>query len=503
MTKSEKFMEKLRKRKKTNRNKTVIQSEMVIKKSIFKIVSFLVIASLNWTGLSAVGYTVSYFNDTENSTTNTYTAGTLNAELSVADDFSPAVVPTQTSACDIAINSTGSLEFQYDLVAENFSGDTLLCDNLNLVAKLGAAQIYSGKLNSFNVPATILASLASANLNLEVSLPDSADSELGNKTCTFDLKLDAWQTNSVDNLQGFSDTKTISNTVNSGTWTIAPPSAPDIVINEFLPNPSGSGTDGDSMPGGEWVELYNRGTATGDVNNWVLYDSDDSHELDVTSANTDTGGTTIAPGGFLVVYRNGDSDFALNNSGGDSVRLYNASISSGGTLIDSYIYTTNASDGKSFARIPDGSNNWVDPIPTPGSPNKMEEAAGTGTAQVQDAVEVPVELEAVDNSADAGSAEPTVETPVILENTGGTISEPDNSVVTLDASAGNDENTVQDAVESNIEDPIIVTEELVVVPEDSIIAPSVENNSNDSSQPEDSDSGSAETAVQADNTTPE
>ncbi len=30
-----------------------------------------------------------------------------------------------------------------------------------------------------------------------------------------------------------------------------------IVINEFLPNPIGK--DNDLMPGGEWVELYNKG----------------------------------------------------------------------------------------------------------------------------------------------------------------------------------------------------------------------------------------------------
>ena len=44
-----------------------------------------------------------------------------------------------------------------------------------------------------------------------------------------------------------------------------------------------------------------------------------------------------------------------------------------GNLIDSHIYTIDAPDDKSFARILDGSSNWVDPIPTPGEPNKIEE----------------------------------------------------------------------------------------------------------------------------------
>jgi len=149
----------------------------------------------------------------------------------------------------------------------------------------------------------------------------------------------------------------------------APPASGNIVINEFLPNPVGS--DSARKPGGEWVELYNMGSGSVNVAGWWLYDNNNSHKLSITTSNTDTGGTIVAPGGFLVVYRNGDDDFALNNEHGDSVRLFDGSISSGATLIDSYTYTSNAPAGKSFARIPDGSTNWVDPIPTPGEENSL------------------------------------------------------------------------------------------------------------------------------------
>jgi uncharacterized repeat protein (TIGR01451 family)/predicted ribosomally synthesized peptide with SipW-like signal peptide len=149
------------------------------------------------------------------------------------------------------------------------------------------------------------------------------------------------------------------------------PSAPDagkIMINEFLPNPNGS--DNAHKPGGEWVELYNAGGSSVDVDGWKIYDNNDSHYVMITPANTDSGSTLIAPLGFLVVYRNGDSDFALNNEGGDSVRLYDGPISSS-VLIDFYVYTTDAPSGKSYARIPDGSTNWVDPLPTPGEENSL------------------------------------------------------------------------------------------------------------------------------------
>lgn len=144
----------------------------------------------------------------------------------------------------------------------------------------------------------------------------------------------------------------------------------EVVINEFLPNPPGS--DDADKPDGEWIELYNKGAKV-DVNGWVLYDANDKHELIISSGNTNAGSTVIGHEEFLVVYRDGDSDFALNNSSGDSIRLYDGEISDGATLIDSYVYTIDADENKSFARITDGSDNWVDPIPTPGKPNVLED----------------------------------------------------------------------------------------------------------------------------------
>jgi hypothetical protein len=95
-------------------------------------------------------------------------------------------------------------------------------------------------------------------------------------------------------------------------------------FNEFLPNPVGD--DKAKKPKGEWVELYNTGGETINVAGWVLYDEYNRNDLPITSTNTNTGKTTIEAGKFLVVYRNGDYNFALNNTGGDSVRLFNGKI---------------------------------------------------------------------------------------------------------------------------------------------------------------------------------
>lgn len=171
-----------------------------------------------------------------------------------------------------------------------------------------------------------------------------------------------------------------------------------VVINEFLPNPA-SGNDDDKMPGGEWVELYNKSDVDVDVAGWYLYDSHDNHFMKISLGNsdnngntTDSGETTIPAHGWLVVYRNGDSDFSLNNNS-DEIRLFDGKINEGGILIDSYSYSgrdyssltptpgaangndqsggsgNNIPQGKSFVRYPDGSDNWIDPVPTPGKAN--------------------------------------------------------------------------------------------------------------------------------------
>jgi hypothetical protein len=145
-----------------------------------------------------------------------------------------------------------------------------------------------------------------------------------------------------------------------------------ILINEFVPNPAGSdqGSTGGALDG-EWVELFNPTYSAVNVGNWWLYDASDANELEISGIRTNTGDTIIPARGHLVVYRDGDTDFELNNSTGDTVRLFSGPIGGGGVLVDSHTYTAVAPDNKSFARIPDGSSSWIDPDGTPGEENNF------------------------------------------------------------------------------------------------------------------------------------
>lgn len=158
-----------------------------------------------------------------------------------------------------------------------------------------------------------------------------------------------------------------------------------VVLNEIFPDPLGDDSAG--LPFGEWVELYNRSDSPVDVNGWVIYaDGSNQFPLVVSSSNTFStlpvgpGTTTIPSHGFVVVYRAGDSNFDMDNTA-DTVRLFNGLASSGGVLQDAHEYTSSR-ENKSITRSPDGADNWIDPIPTPGRPNIVDASQLDPTAFV-------------------------------------------------------------------------------------------------------------------------
>ncbi|HPN96785.1 MAG TPA: lamin tail domain-containing protein, partial [Candidatus Moranbacteria bacterium] len=137
-----------------------------------------------------------------------------------------------------------------------------------------------------------------------------------------------------------------------------------VVMNEIMPNPIGD--DDADMPGGEWIELYNYGEYLIDLKDWKLEDGD-GNVLEIKDSNTESDSTTIAAGERLVIYRNGDNDFDLDDDG-DEVRL----IDEKGLIKDSYAFTETV-EGKSIARFPDAVGPWIDPEATPGEENKLKE----------------------------------------------------------------------------------------------------------------------------------
>lgn len=147
-----------------------------------------------------------------------------------------------------------------------------------------------------------------------------------------------------------------------------------LVMNEFLPNPEGIlggtdyGQDADLKPFGEWIEIYNNGTAKIDLSGFYFKNSTDGLRT-INAVRTNTGSTVIGPGEWLVFYTGQETSPEFLNNAGETITFYDLM----GNIIDSYSYSGPVAGNKSFARIPDGTGSWVDPIPTPGTANIAEE----------------------------------------------------------------------------------------------------------------------------------
>jgi hypothetical protein len=132
-----------------------------------------------------------------------------------------------------------------------------------------------------------------------------------------------------------------------------------VVISEFLPNPDGP-DDGE-----EWVELYNSSSSPVDLSGWKLDDESKDGSIGST-AYTIPAGTSLAGLSYLAIDLP-NASFALNNTGGDSVRL----ISPDKTLVQTVSYTGNVKVDTTYARKTDGSYAWSS-IPTKGTANQFE-----------------------------------------------------------------------------------------------------------------------------------
>lgn len=349
---------------------------------ISKILSILLMIGLNWTGLSAIGDTLAYFNDIEGARENTLSAGTLDFSLN-NKDFDKFIGLDETILLSSVLTNSGSLDFQYTVEAEKISGSDDFCKGLLLEAKLNGVKKHDDGLMLFSVGT----STARGTWKFEIEMPVSATNIPHGDVCEIDLVFKGWQTD-VANYGGggFFDEERIRIRLTSKM----------VVLNEFLPNPEGYeygfdfGDDNNDMPKGEWVELYNNSDFDFDLAGWYIkYSLDtDTNKIMITNANTAPAGTIIGTKNWLVVYMN---KAVLNNTG-DTIKLFN----NANRLIDSYAYTTNSDycdieptpgdenttdtfgdcsgvpPNKSYARIPDGIGDWVDPVPTPGGMNILE-----------------------------------------------------------------------------------------------------------------------------------
>jgi hypothetical protein len=107
-----------------------------------------------------------------------------------------------------------------------------------------------------------------------------------------------------------------------------------ILINEFLIDP---------QP--QQVEIFNSGTESADISNWIIDDSGG------TTFYTIPQSSIIFPNSCLIF----SGDFNLNKSSADTVKL----IDNNQKLIDSFSYKSSSGSGITYFRFPDNDSNWA------------------------------------------------------------------------------------------------------------------------------------------------
>ena len=153
------------------------------------------------------------------------------------------------------------------------------------------------------------------------------------------------------------------------------PCGGSICINEVMPNPNGY--DDAVWPNGEWLELHNSGTTSVDIRNWY-FSNKASKILTLNSASivgydaANASTYTIAPGDYMIIARNGATNFYAANSN-DFMTLYDSSNG----WMDEATWNSSSS-GVSLEEDPANAyNDWIPTSnPTPGSSNTG--GGGTG-----------------------------------------------------------------------------------------------------------------------------
>ncbi len=159
-----------------------------------------------------------------------------------------------------------------------------------------------------------------------------------------------------------------------------------LLITEVMANPTSEST-------GEFVELYNAGSAAIDLAGLVIYDGDAADTIEAYSA----GSTTLDPGAWAVILDAGyageysipsatlllttdDAAIASGLSVSDPVMLYETD---GSTLIDSFSYPMDPGDGVSTDRVDlgvgDVESNWAASDCSSGSTPGQANDACTGS----------------------------------------------------------------------------------------------------------------------------
>ncbi|MEA3452840.1 MAG: lamin tail domain-containing protein [Patescibacteria group bacterium] len=246
-----------------------------------KFISILLLIVLNGSMFFTVGETFGFFTDVEKNQDSSFEIGILDFSLNSTGNFAEAVTPTQTSVQNISVLNPGTLGFQYSISATDFSG--ALCDHLLLTSTLDGLPKYSGALTSLTDYA--VGEFSDPDDWVFTVTLDGDNPAYQGESCSFKFLFNGWQTNFLDNTQGFTDTEEVLNIVYAGTWQ---GSWVQTTEPEFEAG-NGTNVDTDSVPGD--VSLPIDGSGSTNLSSGAIATADSSDTTHAPSKAID-GGTT-------------------------------------------------------------------------------------------------------------------------------------------------------------------------------------------------------------------
>lgn len=154
-------------------------------------------------GAVAIGATTAYFSDTENSTGNTFTAGTLDLKVG-GQDVIPIInignlKPGDSGSYAIDVSNTGSVTGNHlmlkivDLVDSDM--DNPLSDRINIIISEAGIPIHTGTLAGLATAIDLGALNGGAvrNLTFSYSIPTTVGNEIQGDTTTFGIETTLYQ----------------------------------------------------------------------------------------------------------------------------------------------------------------------------------------------------------------------------------------------------------------------------------------------------------------------
>jgi len=167
-----------------------VRNRAGLARSLSRAVAMFLIITLNWIGLSAIGTTISTFNDSENSAQNPFEAGVLDFSLEVEPFSNTAWVNMETGTTTAqsvgVLPHSQSNPFWYYASSTDFTGDVDFCGALLVRAELVGDEMYNGALTDLYTATTTV---------LDTWIFEfSTEENFANMVCHFNIDFNGWQT---------------------------------------------------------------------------------------------------------------------------------------------------------------------------------------------------------------------------------------------------------------------------------------------------------------------